>query len=96
MRKPKVFLASSKEAEPVARAIIDELDPLADVTPWWQAFNLGAYVVDELLRNLAESDFGVFVFYPDDKLQIREIETAATRDNVIFELGVVCRETRQR
>lgn len=88
MRKPRVFVASSAEAELVAGAIADNLEGSAEVTTWWQAFNLGGYFVDELVRNLAESDFGVFVFHPDDKLQIREIETATTRDNVIFELGM--------
>jgi len=88
MRKPRVFVASSKEAESVASAIADNLEERADVTPWWQAFNLGANFVDELRRNLAENDFGVFVFHPDDQLKIREIETAATRDNVILELGM--------
>lgn len=88
MKRPRVFIASSKEAEPVANAVIHNLKDCADPTPWWYAFTVGASFVDELLRNLAESDFGIFVFHPDDELKIRELKTAATRDNVVLELGM--------
>jgi len=87
MIRPKVFIASSKEAEPIAKAIQLNLDDVALVTVWSQAFLLGENVIDGIVRNLASSDFGIFVFAPDDTVKIHGNDYAAVRDNVILELG---------
>ncbi len=86
--KPKVFVASSMEAERLAQAVQQNLKD-ADVTVWTQdAFQIGQTVVDELRRNLSRSDFGVFVFAPNDIVKIRGQEQLAARDNVVLELGM--------
>jgi predicted nucleotide-binding protein len=41
-----------------------------------------------LVGALNGSDFGVFVFPPDDVVRMRKKEHQAIRDNVIFELGL--------
>lgn len=85
--EPRVFVASSVEAEPLAQAIQQNLKGL-EVTPWKDAFRLGHNIIDELNRNLQRSDFGVFVFAPDDIVTIRQHRQKAVRDNIILELGM--------
>ncbi len=86
--QPRVFVASSGEAVRLAEAIQQNLKG-AEVTVWTQdAFRLGHTIIDELNRNLEQSDFGVFVFAPDDIVMIRGQEQSAARDNVVLELGM--------
>ncbi|HEU0209536.1 MAG TPA: nucleotide-binding protein [Candidatus Udaeobacter sp.] len=87
--RPRVFVASSKEAERLALAVQQNLDEAAEVTTWAQdVFQLGQNTIDELMRALRASDFGVFVFSPDDDLKIRGKAQKTVRDNVILELGM--------
>jgi len=87
--KPKVFIASSQEAERIALAVQQNLETHAEVTLWTQdAFRLGQNIIDELIHNLQRSQFGIFVFSPDDKITIRGKEQKTVRDNVILELGL--------
>lgn len=44
--------------------------------------------LDSLISALETFDFAVFVFSPDDVLQIRNQQVSTARDNVIFELGL--------
>jgi hypothetical protein len=60
----------------------------SEVTLWTQAFRVGRSVIDELIVNLERSDFGVFVFDPDDMIVIRGQKQQAVRDNVLLELGM--------
>ena len=86
---PTVFVASSREAERLAVAVQQNLEGDATVTVWTQdAFYLGQNVIDELNRNLQASDFGIFVFSPDDMVEIRGQRQKSARDNVILELGM--------
>jgi tetratricopeptide (TPR) repeat protein len=68
------------------------------VTVWNQGiFKVSEPTVDSILDRLGDMDFGAFVFAPDDELLIRGEESEATRDNVLFELGLfVGRLGRQR
>ena len=86
---PKLFVASSREALPFAKAVQTNLRTCANVTVWDQgAIHPGETVIDALIRNCAESQFGVFVIAPDDKASIRETDMHVVRDNVILELGM--------
>jgi hypothetical protein len=86
--KTKVFVASSREASRLAVAVQENL-PEADVTIWNQdAFGVGQNIIDELVRNLQKSQFGVFIFSPDDEVKIRGEAQPAVRDNVLLELGM--------
>jgi len=61
----------------------------AECTVWTEgAFNLASSTVEELHRNLRDSDFGVFVFAPDDVAEIKGTLLNVTRDNVVFEAGL--------
>jgi hypothetical protein len=42
----------------------------------------------DLLKELDQSDFGVFVFAAEDITVIRGLQASAVRDNVLFELGL--------
>jgi hypothetical protein len=87
--KPKIFLGSSTEKLDIAYAIQENLQRDAEVAVWTQGvFDLGADVLDEILDKLNDSDFGVFVFSPDDRITIRTEDLAAVRDNVLFEYGL--------
>ena len=87
--KPTVFIASSEEGLEVAGAMQDQLQATADCQIWTQdAFPPSGTTLDSLLDAVSENDFGIFVFSPDDKVQIRSNDLVSPRDNVIFETGV--------
>ena len=87
--KSRIFIASSVEGLKVAYAIQGHLENHGEVTVWNQAvFQLSSSTLDDLADTLSTTDFGIFVFYPDDALRIREEEYESVRDNVILELGM--------
>ena len=89
MIKPKIFIGSSTEKLDIAYAIQENLQSDAEATVWTQAvFDLGSDFLDEILKKLNQTDFGVFVFLPDDRVTIRTRDYTAVRDNVLFEYGL--------
>jgi hypothetical protein len=87
--KPSLFIGSSSEQLLYAYALQDQLKSQADVTLWNQGFfKRNRSYLDSLINGLNDSDFGVFVFAPDDILQLRGETLTAIRDNVLFELGL--------
>jgi hypothetical protein len=87
--KPKVFIGSAKESIEYVNAIHNSLAHVAEVTPWSAgAFRPLEYNMENLERQLDENDFGIFVFSPDDIINIRGTLTFTTRDNTLFEMGL--------
>jgi predicted nucleotide-binding protein with TIR-like domain len=87
--KPALFIGSSSEESDYASALQSQLTSAADVTIWDQGFfALNRGYLESLMDGLNDSDFGVFVFAPDDILKLRGETLAAVRDNVLFELGL--------
>lgn len=87
--KQNIFIGSSVEGLPIAYSIQDNLQFTANVTVWDQGiFELSSTALDDLIKALDEFDFGIFVFKPDDLLQIRDNQFNAVRDNVLFEFGL--------
>lgn len=87
--KPALFIASSSEHLDLASAMQESLEHVAEVTVWNQdVFKLSRYNVESLLETLEASDFGVFIFTPQDVVNIRGTEKLTVRDNVLFELGL--------
>jgi hypothetical protein len=87
--KPRLFIGSSSENLEVAYAVQENLEAVAEVTVWTQGvFNPSKYNLESLADALFETDFGVFVFAPNDVTSMRGQERATVRDNVVFELGM--------
>ncbi len=88
--KPRVFVGSSVEGIDYAYAIHENLGHKhVEVTVWDQdIFRPSSNTLDDLIRNLHDFEFGIFVFSPDDTVSIRGSEYSAVRDNLIFELGL--------
>lgn len=87
--KPALFIASSFESLALAHALHENLEHVAEVTVWDQdVFTPSKFTLESLLEILEASDFGVFIFSPDDVVRMRDIEKAVVRDNVLFELGL--------
>lgn len=87
--RPAVFVGSSVESLDVAYAVQENLEHVAEVTVWTQGiFEPSGTTLTSLERCFSCVDFAIFVFAPDDLVQIRREISNAVRDNVIFELGL--------
>ncbi len=87
--RPKLFIGSSAKSVKFAYAIQQNLEDDAEVTVWKQGiFKLTKSAVENLVSALDKSDFAVFVFAPDDTIQLGGKKYSAVRDNVLFELGL--------
>jgi predicted nucleotide-binding protein len=86
---PSLFIGSSSEGLPIARALQTELDQVCEPVVWSQgAFGPTETTIGSLLEMAQSSDFAALVLTPDDPVVIRGAEVIAARDNVVFELGL--------
>jgi hypothetical protein len=87
--KPSLFVGSSSESRRIAEAVQRNLSAVVDVTVWTQVgFELSKSTLSTLLREVRRYDYAAFVFAPDDVVRLRKQSLLATRDNVMFELGM--------
>ena len=87
--KPRVFIGSSTAAANYAGAIHDALVDTGECTTWTEgAFGLSKSTIDNLIKNLRDSDFGIFVFSADDTATIKGQFLNVPRDNVVYEAGL--------
>jgi hypothetical protein len=87
--KPKLFIGSARESKKYAAAIHRELRRCAEVTPWYAGvFGPNRSTMEDLEEQLDQSDFGVFVFSPDDVVTMRGKRMLVPRDNTVFEMGL--------
>jgi hypothetical protein len=87
--KPSIFVGSSGQALPVARAVQSVFARDADVTLWTQGvFPLSSLLVHQLLEATRRHDYAIFVLADDDLAIVRGEVQRITRDNVLFELGI--------
>ncbi len=89
--KASVFIASSTQALPVAKAIQAQLEDVAEVTVWSDgAFKISRNFMDNLTDLAAATDYAIFVFNDDDlTIKNKDQEVLySTRDNVILEFGL--------
>jgi hypothetical protein len=88
--KPHVFVGSSSEELTPARTIAAHLEDVAFPKVWKdsQVFKLGNHTLEDLINELDQSMFGIFVLSPDDLVSSRGTSMPKSRDNVVFELGL--------
>jgi predicted nucleotide-binding protein len=87
--KPNLFIGSARESIRYASAIQSQIGRSVQVTPWFAGtFTANEYTMESLERILDQSDYGIFVFSPDDVALIRGKHVFITRDNTIFEMGL--------
>ena len=86
---PFLFIGSSSEGLPVARALQAELDEVCEAQVWSQGvFEPTGTTIGSLLDVAQNSDFAALVLTPDDSVVTRSTKIVVARDNVIFELGL--------
>lgn len=86
-KKPRIFIASSTEALPVAEAININLDWPAETVLWTRS-SPSRNFIDILLEHSRSVDYAAFICSPDDLAIMRGEEKRVIRDNVLFELGL--------
>jgi len=88
--RPRMFIGSSVEGLPIARALQAALqyDPVT-VTVWTDGvFQAPRSTIHALEHAAKAADFAVLVLSPDDTVVSRGNQATAPRDNVVFELGL--------
>ena len=88
--KIRVFIISSVESLPIARAIQNafEHDPFL-VTVWTDGvFKVSNYTLQSLEDAVDQSDFAIAIAHSDDSTETRGKAWPTPRDNVVFELGL--------
>lgn len=86
---PTVFIASSLESLPVARAIQENLDYSFEPVVWDQdVFKPSMHALDALQTAARTYEYAVFVLTPDDTVILRKNRRSIPRDNLLFELGL--------
>ena len=87
--RARVFVGSSTEGLKIGYALQNNLERAADLTVWTQdVFQPSESTLESLMKELHRSDYGLFVFSPDDVVRVRGTEHSSVRDNVVFELGL--------
>jgi hypothetical protein len=88
--KPTIFIASSSEQLPVARAIEESLkeQELWNVNVWTESFAFSAAFIESLEEQLDRADFAIVVLTGHDRADVRGSTVVLPRDNVLFELGL--------
>ncbi|MGP5069737.1 MULTISPECIES: TIR domain-containing protein [Psychrobacter] len=88
---PKLFIISTVEAIEVAKDIQLGLEHSDVEVKIWNDpshFTPGQYTLETLGIAIKDYDFGLAIMSGDDIVISRGTESTATRDNVIFELGL--------
>jgi hypothetical protein len=89
MPSPLIFIGSSSEALPDAKAIRSVLANSFTTNLWSERlFELGEDTLSNLIRFVQFHDFAVLIISDDDTTISRRKALGSPRDNVIFELGL--------
>jgi O-acetyl-ADP-ribose deacetylase (regulator of RNase III) len=87
--RPTGFVGSSSESRDIAEGILQNLEDKVEITCWYHDFfDPTSSVLDDLVAKVNKFDFGIFIFAPDDVVEIRKQSSKSVRDNVLFELGL--------
>lgn len=87
--KPRIFIGSSSESLPISRMVAKSLKKIATPVLWEKdVFLPSTFILDGLFDEVRKCHLALFVFSNDDIVKSRGRKYSATRDNVIFELGL--------
>jgi hypothetical protein len=86
--KPRVFIGSSVNGEPIARAVEKNLNHKSETYLWTHMFPPGKSNLESLVETAASLDFAVLVLTADDLTESKGVTMNSPRDNVLFELGL--------
>jgi predicted nucleotide-binding protein len=88
---PVVFVGSSTEQLPIARAIQSACQKDPWITRVWTdgVFGPGKTPLESLAAQVSTIDFGLVVVAGDDLVESRGTVRAAPRDNMLFEIGLL-------
>jgi predicted nucleotide-binding protein len=87
--KIRVFIISSVEALPIARAIQTAFEHDFSCVVWTDGvFRVANYPLQDLEAQIDDSDFAIAVAHADDMTESRDKSWPSPRDNVVFELGL--------
>jgi len=90
MKKVKIFVGSSSEAEEQRLKVLEILEKNERVIPvsWEKVFEAGDFSLESLLNAINDVDSAILIATLDDKTWYRGSEGYTPRDNVLFELGL--------
>ena len=87
--KPRIFIGCAVERLRIAYAMQKNLDHDMHVVVWTQGiFAPSRSTLESLSLSLEKFEAAAFLFAPDDIVTIKNTTAMASRDNVIFELGL--------
>lgn len=88
-RLPVLFVGSAAEDLPVAKAVQQNLDRVAEVELWSEGQFVPMHsALDSLLSTAGRADYGLFIATSVDTVSTRGAIFTSARDNVLFELGI--------
>jgi hypoxanthine phosphoribosyltransferase len=88
-RGPRIFIASSTEAQFVMRRLANLIEEAgAEAKRWSDAFPIGSFTLEAILEASRSVDGAVVIAGTDDMTTSRGRRRGAPRDNVLLELGV--------
>jgi predicted nucleotide-binding protein len=83
-----VFIGSSSAARSQARAVIDAFSgPTLRFLPWWDAFDPGRTLLEDLDAISKKVDAALMIFTPEADSTVRGKEVQVPNLNVLFEFG---------
>jgi 8-oxo-dGTP pyrophosphatase MutT (NUDIX family) len=87
--RPNLFIGSSTEALPAAKALQNNLHQSVNAKIWHQGtFRLSRSYLGELIEECKRVDFAILIFSADDTTTSRDQQTSSPRDNTVFEAGL--------
>lgn len=88
--RPALFIGSSVESLPIARAIQKGLKhDNVRINVWTDGvFGASRFPINDLQTAICHADFGLLVIAPEDQVYCRGDVVNVPRDNVVFELGM--------
>jgi len=86
-----VFIGSSSAAKSQARAVIQKFSgPTLRFLPWWDAFDPGRTLLEDLDAIGDKVDAVLMIFTPESDSTVRGKEVQVPNLNVLFEFGYFC------